>query len=193
MSEKYRGIRVFWDGNHLMTTKDKKAIPLPLSIANLMPKVPFEADLWYLSETTLLIVDRSRHEPISKLLSALKAKKWDTIKLLLVDAPTRWYESYEERIKFLKEHIFLPTTISVTTIHISSLHPFISVIEKEFVHSKEHYMKRLHAIFAKQGEGIIFRKPGSKYLDQDSLFKVVVCTSALLFIFNRNTKKLMSR
>ncbi len=34
--------------------------------------------------------------------------------------------------------------------------------------------EKLRTVNPHQGEGLIFRKPGSKYLDRDSLFKKVV-------------------
>jgi hypothetical protein len=46
MSIKYPGIRVYWDGTHLMGSRSKKLIQIPSSLAACLPTYPIEAQLW---------------------------------------------------------------------------------------------------------------------------------------------------
>jgi hypothetical protein len=43
--EKFDGVRVFWDGNHLYITNSKVKITVPQGIQ--FPSIPFEGELWY--------------------------------------------------------------------------------------------------------------------------------------------------
>jgi hypothetical protein len=46
MTEKFDGIRVFWDGDKSLWTCDKKKIPIPQLLSSTFPNVPFEGELW---------------------------------------------------------------------------------------------------------------------------------------------------
>lgn len=45
MSEKYDGIRAYWDGNDLYN-KNGDMIPCPPSFKDSLPKVPLDGELW---------------------------------------------------------------------------------------------------------------------------------------------------
>ena len=47
MSEKYDGMRLFWDGNSFFTRQGRK-ITLPEFITNKMPKIALDGELWYI-------------------------------------------------------------------------------------------------------------------------------------------------
>jgi hypothetical protein len=44
MTEKYDGVRVFWDGKRLYSKKANTSIDVPQSCA--FPKISFEGELW---------------------------------------------------------------------------------------------------------------------------------------------------
>jgi hypothetical protein len=46
ISEKYDGIRVFWDGSKLFTAFNNNEILLPESLRQAMPSIPIEGELW---------------------------------------------------------------------------------------------------------------------------------------------------
>ncbi len=78
-------------------------------------------------------------------------------KILVFDAPTRLSEPYEQRMQFLKDHI-------VTS-------PYLHLVESVQITSKQHL---LECVAAMAGEELLFRKPGSQYLDRYSLFTLQV-------------------
>ena len=55
-----------------------------------------------------------------------------------------------------------------------STNKFIEVVNPVKVTSKDHYIQNFINIKHKGGEGIIFRKPGSFYMQHDSFLKYVV-------------------
>jgi hypothetical protein len=53
MMEKYDGVRVFWDGKRLHTSRGEVSIEVPKECV--FPSTPFEGELWY------IIVDTMTH------------------------------------------------------------------------------------------------------------------------------------
>ncbi len=60
--------------------------------------------------------------------------------------------------------------------------PLLLLVKSDQVTSFHHIMDKMQAIQLTQGEGLIFRKPGSKYMDTDSLLKLEVSTISKLLI-----------
>ncbi len=100
MCEKYNGIRVFWDGHQLITAKQRQLVPLPLSVRSELPSIPFEAELWY-NQPPNIMVRRSGYDTPIDLTNA----NWNRIKFCIFDVPTRWSDTYEDRLKFLQQNI----------------------------------------------------------------------------------------
>jgi hypothetical protein len=46
MMEKFDGVRVYWDGKHLLTSKDKERIDIPKELSITFPTFAFEGELW---------------------------------------------------------------------------------------------------------------------------------------------------
>jgi hypothetical protein len=44
MMEKFDGVRVFWDGQRLISKSSKTVIPVPPEYK--LPSLPFEGELW---------------------------------------------------------------------------------------------------------------------------------------------------
>ncbi len=105
--------------------------------------------------------------------TVLSQGRWDLLHLFAFDAPTRFSERYEQRIKFLQDHIFASRDILFTVLHLPAS-SFVSIVENQVVKSKEHWKDRLESILAKKGEGLFFRKPSSNYLDKYSFLKYTV-------------------
>ncbi len=104
MSEKYNGIRVFWDGSSLTTSNDKLPIPIPSEYLENFPQIHFEAVMWYVNFH--LFIFRMDNVPSSNLMDACKREHWKNVKFLVFDAPTKLSEYYEERMKFLEANIY---------------------------------------------------------------------------------------
>lgn len=91
-------------------------------------------------------------------------------KLYIFDAPTRIAFPYEERIKFLQQNI-----------RVSSLFSIITPVKVNSVQGVSEKMKKC--------DGLVFRKPNSRYLETDSCFKWMVIKNNFI---SRNRKKRMS-
>ncbi len=74
------------------------------------------------------------------------------MKLVVFDAPTKLSESYERRIQFLRENL--------------RESPNLQLLPMEKVLSMDHVTEK-----AQDVEGLVFRKPGSKYTDSGSFLK----------------------
>ena len=48
MTEKYDGIRIYWDGNSFYSRQGEK-IFAPKSMTEKLPSVPLDGELWYVS------------------------------------------------------------------------------------------------------------------------------------------------
>jgi DNA ligase-1 len=48
MSEKYDGVRLFWNGSAFYTRQGKK-LRLPLSITSQMPNIALDGELWFIN------------------------------------------------------------------------------------------------------------------------------------------------
>jgi DNA ligase-1 len=46
MTEKYDGMRLYWDGSQFWTRQGKK-VKVPESVARQLPPVPLDGELWY--------------------------------------------------------------------------------------------------------------------------------------------------
>ena len=47
MSEKYDGVRLYWNGSQFLT-RQGKVVKVPKEISSKMPDVPMEGELWYM-------------------------------------------------------------------------------------------------------------------------------------------------
>jgi hypothetical protein len=48
MMEKFDGVRVYWDGEYLISSYSKAIINVPKEYS--FPRIPFEGELWYVME-----------------------------------------------------------------------------------------------------------------------------------------------
>jgi len=147
MLEKYAGQRVFWDGTKL-ATKHNAPINTPAWWKTQPPKIAFEAVLWRGYQT----------KPIN--LATFDDNTWKNVKLMVFDAPLMYASSYEERMKYLRENIPVD-------------HPFVKLLHPVKVGSKEQIDRDMKNALRRGGDGLIFRKPGSKYMEHDSFYKLL--------------------
>jgi len=146
--EKFGGMRVFWDGNKLATKQNTPINNVPSWFKNFAPKIPFEAVLWRGYQT----------KPVT--LQTVDENFWTTAKLMAFDAPLMYASTYEERLKYLRENI-------------TDENPIVKLVNPSKVQSKEQLDEEFMSIIRDGGEGLIFRKPGSKYMEHDSFFKLM--------------------
>jgi len=145
--EKFAGSRVFWDGTKL-ASKHNTPINVPAFIKSQPPKIAFEAVLWRGYQA----------KPYN--VQAMDENAWKNVQLLVFDAPLMYASTYEERMKYLKENIPADNKL-------------VKLLEAKKVTSKEQLYTDFTNILSNGGEGLIFRKPGSKYMEHDSFFKLM--------------------
>ncbi len=140
MAEKFSGIRVLWDGFTLKSATKNAPIPAPSEMVATLPKIPFEAVMHYSKPT-----------------------------LLAFDAPNRFSDSYEQRLKFLEDSI--PSLyMGITSKYIGDS-PWIRIVKPYKVASMDHVMEAFQTVLA---NGLALRKPSSRYLESDSFLKMLV-------------------
>ncbi len=81
----------------------------------------------------------------------------DRKKLMAFDAPLMYGESYEERLQFL-------------TNNIPHHHPLVKVITPIKIASQDQLQCEHSRVIERGGEGIMLRKPGSKYMEPNTFY-----------------------
>ena len=161
MSEKYDGVRLFWDGSAFFTRQGRK-ITLPQSITAQMPRFPLDGELWTkygLYQEAVLLCKSSEHE------------NWKNAVFWVFD--TIRNEGYQDRVHFLQQQQF-PS--------------FIKLVNYVHCKGKEHLKEFFNSIVAKGGEGVVLREPNSLYKGgrSSSLKKYKVKRSSFICINERN-------
>ncbi len=85
MQEKYGGNRVFWNGTDtLLSSKTKTIISIPATFRQKLPPIAFEAQL---------------------LCNSIDQVDWNDVKMIALDAPLMYQESFLARLQFLRDRI----------------------------------------------------------------------------------------
>ena len=146
MSEKFDGVRAYWDGKWLSSRSGLIFHP-PLWFTEGFPSFALDGELW---------IGRER---FSDTLSIVRKKKphegWANIRYMIFDTP-EMAGGFEQRIAVAQEWF--------------KRHPSIYavVIKQEICRDEKHLRQRLKEIESLNGEGIILRKPGSSYVNRRS-------------------------
>ncbi|MDX9766970.1 MAG: DNA ligase [Ectothiorhodospiraceae bacterium] len=141
LSEKYDGVRGYWDGRQMLT-RSGEVIVLPDGWRAALPPFPLDGELW---------AGRGRFgDTLSAVRSAQPGPGWDDIRYLIFDAPAQ-QGPFERRMDVVKR--WLAT-------HPSSR---IAVVAQTRCTGREHLERMLDAIEAQGGEGVMLRAAGSPY------------------------------
>ncbi len=124
MMEKYNGIRVYllgpvgllkcyFDGHVLRSTKNKQILSFPSYLANQLPSVPFEAELWGNYSTWPILYYRLSqnewehipHQLLQKNDTREKTKAGLILKVFDSADPKTFHMGYEERLNYLRQRI----------------------------------------------------------------------------------------
>ena len=141
MSEKYDGVRGFWDGKNLLT-RNGNAIHAPdYFLADLPAGIALDGELW---------IGRGKfEETTSVVLSDKPDARWKTVRFMVFDAP-RTKGTFEQRVAFIA------TTLSAKN-------EFAKPVLQERCKSAAHLVAERDRIVALGGEGMMLRKPKSEY------------------------------
>jgi DNA ligase-1 len=141
MSEKLDGVRAFWDGTQFISRLGNAFHAPDWFIADL-PKSQLDGELWGGRKTfqrTVGIVKRQDKPP-----------EWKTLRYLVFDAPKHG-GTFEERLAHLRE------VVGDGKLTYAKAHPH------EICRDVKHLKEELARVEALGGEGLMLRKPGSKY------------------------------
>ena len=140
MSEKLDGVRAFWDGTQFISRLGNVFHAPDWFIADL-PSTPLDGELWGGRKTfqrTVGIVKRQDKPP-----------QWKDLRYVVFDAPKHGGE-FEERLAAARELL-------------ENKSKFASVHPHEVCRGLDHLKEELARVEALGGEGLMLRKPRSKY------------------------------
>jgi DNA ligase-1 len=153
MSEKFDGLRAYWDGKQLFSKQGNKLI-VPHDFTDQLPDIPLDGELW---------LGRGSFEKISSVVKLHHIKEWREVKYVVFDLPSS-QESYETRMEQLKQ-LKLPKNVQI--------------VDVEECKGQDHLDAFLSSILEKGGEGVMLNKAKSKYTPgrSSTLYKVKVKSS----------------
>ena len=141
MSEKLDGVRAYWDGKQFLST-GYNIYHAPDWFTAGLPSHPLDGELWAGRENFQAAPDIAKSQGIPE--------RWKELKYLVFDAPEA-DGPFEERMKYLAAA--LPTWNN----------PHVALVEHAVCKSNDHVREELVRITDLKGEGLMVRKPGSKY------------------------------
>jgi len=151
ISEKLDGIRAFWDGKQFVSRGGNVFTGAPSWFTSKLP-----SDMKLDGE---LFVGRGQFSATSSIVRSTgeaNAARWKSITYKVFDAP-EVPKGFEERIRAARERIKRDHDVS-----------WVEVIEHFPCKSVEHLAHELKRVEALGGEGLMLRKPGSKYVGSRS-------------------------
>ncbi len=142
MSEKLDGVRAYWDGQGFVSRLGNPFLAPDWFTAGL-PDHPLDGELW--------IGRRRFQETISVVRRMDRSDAWRQVRYVLFDAPAV-DGPFEARLELLRE-AFAP-----------GKHEFTHYLEHVPCAGVDHLREELARIEALGGEGLMLRKPGSRYV-----------------------------
>jgi len=153
VSEKYDGVRGYWDGTQLLT-RSGKVIDAPDWFTSPLPAQPLDGELW---------IDRGRFSEVSGIVRTRGASDplWRQITFMLFDLPGD-AGNFDQRLAALTE---LVSRID---------QPHVRLVKQQKVASEEALMQLLNEIIELGGEGLMLHRGDSHYRSgrSDDLLKL---------------------
>ena len=142
MSEKYDGLRGYWDGRKLWSRKGQ-AIQASVDFLKELPEdVALDGELW---------IGRGKfEEAISTVLSQTPDERWKKVRFMVFDAPGA-KGTFEERVKVLQATV-------------PEKNQFVKLVAQERCKGTAHLLAERDRIVELGGEGLMLRKPESEYV-----------------------------
>jgi len=141
MSEKYDGVRGYWDGRKLWSRKGIAIQAPEYFVAELPRDVPLDGELW---------IGRGKfEETISTVLSQTPDERWKGVRFMAFDAPQA-KGTFEQRLQFLRETLSAGNT-------------FVRPVPQERCQGAAHLLAERDRVVAAGGEGLMLRQPESAY------------------------------
>lgn len=153
VSEKYDGLRAYWDGKRLLT-RGGEVIQTPVWFVEGWPPVPMDGELW---------AGRGR---FAEAVSTARTQQpddaaWRKMRFMVFDLPAQ-DGTFDQRLPVLKR------TVAALN------KPWVQAVPQYKVQNHTELQKRLHAIVHAGGEGLMLHRGASLYRAErnDDLLKV---------------------
>ena len=141
MSEKYDGLRGFWDGRKLWSRKGNAIHAPDYFLAELPAEIALDGELW---------IGRGKfEETIGAVLSQTPDARWKRVRFMVFDAPQA-KGTFEQRTQF----------VAVT---LPAKNEFVKPVLQERCKGTAHLLAERDRIVGLGGEGLMLRKPESEY------------------------------
>ena len=141
MSEKYDGLRGYWDGGKLWTRQGNLIHAPDYFLAELPRDIALDGELW---------IGHGRfEETVSTVRAQNPDDRWQRVQFMVFDAPVA-KGAFEERMRFL--HATLPEG-----------NRFVRVVVQERCQSVKHLLAERDRVIKMGGEGLMLRQPQSPY------------------------------
>ena len=141
MSEKYDGLRGFWDGRKLWSRKGQAIAAPDYFLAELPKEVALDGELW---------MGRGKfEETISTVLSQTPDERWKRVRFMVFDAPQA-QGTFEQRVQFIRET--LPAE-----------NQFVKPVIQTRCEGKAQLIAERDRVVSEGGEGLMLRQPESEY------------------------------
>lgn len=141
MSEKYDGLRGFWDGRKLWSRKGRAIAAPDYFLAELPKDVALDGELW---------MGRGKfEETISAVLSQTPDERWKRVRFMVFDAPQA-KGTFEQRMEFLRATL-------------SAGNQFAKPVIQTRCEGAAQLLAERDRIVSEGGEGLMLRKPESEY------------------------------
>ena len=141
VSEKYDGLRGYWDGRKLWSRKGNAIAAPEYFLAELPQDIALDGELW---------MGRGKfEETIGAVLSQVPDERWKRVRFMVFDAPEA-KGTFEERVQFLKRT--LPEG-----------NQFVKPVAQVRCKGTAQLLAERDRVVSEGGEGLMLRKPESEY------------------------------
>ncbi len=140
VSEKYDGVRAFWDGKQLLSRQGHR-FKAPSWFLSQLPNFPLDGELW---------IERQEFDQVSAIVRRQKPLHWERIHYKVFDAPAM-KGSFKHRLRALQQWQTLQA------------HAFISVIDQQQFDSKPALLLYFDQITEAGAEGLMLHHEEARY------------------------------
>ncbi|MDP9098193.1 MAG: DNA ligase [Verrucomicrobiota bacterium] len=141
MSEKYDGLRAWWDGQKLWTRKGNLIHAPDYFLAELPRDIALDGELW--------IGHGKFEETMSIVRSENPDDRWNRVRYMVFDAPET-KGTFEQRMQFLR-------------VTVSEGNRFVKVVAQERCQGAAQLLAERDRVVREGGEGLMLRQPDSAY------------------------------
>ena len=141
MSEKYDGLRAYWDGQTLWSRNGNRIHAPDYFLAEFPRHIVLDGELW--------IGHGKFEETISIVRSETPDDRWKRVRYMVFDAPQA-KGTFEQRMRFLR-------------VTIPEGNGFVRVVAQERCQGAAHLLAARDRVVQQGGEGLMLRQPGSAY------------------------------